>query len=163
MGKRSKAKKEPGSNHMDIFLGCFSVSMKHRTAVTKSAEEHGLQKGQHRLLFALAHMGESVCQRDLAERARLTPSAIAINLKKLEKMGAVEKKISETDNRYNMISLTPKGEKIVKESEEIFRKIDEMAFQGFSEAEVKQLRDLLARVEKNMESIHFDERKEKDT
>ena len=163
MGKRSKAKKEAGSGHMDIFVGCFSVSTKHRSAIMKYAEEHGLQKGQHRLLFSLAHMDDGVCQKDLAEKTKLTPSAIAINLKKLEKMGAVEKKISETDNRYNMVSLTPKGKQIVKESEEIFKKIDEMCFQGFSEAEIKQLRELLARVEKNMDSIHFDERKEKNS
>lgn len=156
MVKRTKAKKDAGNNHFDIFIRCFSVSTKHRNALMKYAEENELQKGQHRLLFALSEMGDSVCQRDLAEKTRLTPSAIAINLKKLEKMGAVEKKVSESDNRYNMISLTPKGHKIIKEAQEAFKSIDEMSFQGFTEEEVEQLRDLLARVEKNMESIQFD-------
>ena len=156
MGKRSKAKKDGGSRNLDIFLRCFSVSVKHRSIMSKFAEERGLQKGQHRLLFALSDLGEGVCQRDLAERTHLTTSAIAINLKKLEKIGAVEKKISEADNRYNVISLTPKGEKIVKESEEIFQKIDEMSFNGFTDEEINQLRDFLTRIEKNMESIQFE-------
>ena len=100
-------------------------------------------------MLTLSRLGPEACQRDLAESMHITPAAVAVTLKKLEKAGIVEKKISEKDNRYNRIIITEKGEKIVKESYDMFRSIDTQAFEGFSEEEMKQLLGYLERVREN--------------
>ena len=152
MARVSKAKKEAENAYLEVLMLCFSISKKHHRAIEKYSEEKGLQKGQHRLILTLSRMGEA-CQRDLAQQVHLTPAAIAVNLKKLEKRGIIEKKISESDNRYNVIRLTDQGKKIVKESEEIFRHIDEISFKDFTEEEMKEMKQYLSRVEENLDAL----------
>ena len=150
MARPSKAKKEIEATHFEIVLRCNSIAKKHRMAMDKHVEEHGLQQGQHKLILALSRMGESAYQKDLAEVLHLTPAAVAVNLKKLEKLGIVEKKMSETDNRYNEVQLTEEGRTFIKESEEIFHQINEQSFKGMTEEELNTLEELLAKVEVNL-------------
>ncbi|MBQ4187604.1 MAG: MarR family transcriptional regulator [Firmicutes bacterium] len=149
MPRMSKAKKEPDNLYMQALNQCHGILKLHRSAIERYTEENGMQKNQHKLLLTLSRLGPEACQRDLAESMHITPAAVAVTLKKLEKAGIVEKKISEKDNRYNRIIITEKGEKIVKESYDMFRSIDTQAFEGFSEEEMKQLLGYLERVREN--------------
>jgi len=149
MSQVSKAQKEIETLYMQTLNQCHAILKLHRSAIERYTEENGMQKNQHKLLLTLSRLGPEACQRDLAESMHITPAAVAVTLKKLEKAGIVEKMISEKDNRYNRIIITEKGEKIVKESYEMFRAIDTQAFEGFSEKELEQLYGYLERVRDN--------------
>ncbi|MBO4887506.1 MAG: MarR family transcriptional regulator [Firmicutes bacterium] len=141
---------------MNLIGKIFLVSKEHRIAINRYVEQNALQKSQHRLLLTLSHLiGErqNVSQRDLAESLNVTPAAVAVTLKKLEKNGIVTKTASEADNRYNELTITEKGEQIVKDSKKAFHNTDMLMFRDFSREELEQLGEYLDRIADNLLSV----------
>ena len=128
----------------------MAIMRDHKSAVDSYVDETKLHKSQHRLLMTLSHLGNDVSQRDLAERLNITPAAVAVTLKKLEKNGLVARKTAEKDNRFNEVVLTDMGKKIVKESHKVFRYADEKMFAGFSEEELDAFEAYLDRIKTNL-------------
>ena len=138
---------------MNLIGKILLVSKEHRMAINRYVEQNDLQKSQHRLLLVLSHLIEerrSVSQRDLAESLNVTPAAVAVTLKRLEKGGIITKTASEADNRYNELSITEKGEQIVKDSKKAFHSTDMKMFRDFSREEMEQLGDYLDRIAANL-------------
>ena len=73
-----------------------------------------------------------------------------MTLKKLEKNGIISKTTSETDNRYNELSITEKGRQIVKDSKKAFRSTDMQIFKDFTTEAMEQLLSFLGRMEANL-------------
>ena len=151
----SRTKKEMELEQLQINLigKMILITKEHRTAVNRYVEKNDLQKSQHRLLLVLSHLIEessNVSQRDLAESLNVTPAAVAVTLKKLEKNGIISKTTSETDNRYNELSITEKGRQIVKDSKKAFRSTDMQIFKDFTTEEMEQLLSFLGRMEANL-------------
>lgn len=141
---------------MNLIGKILVVSKEHRMAVNHYVEKNDLQKSQHRLLLVLSHLIEerkSVSQRDLAENLSVTPAAVAVTLKKLEKSGIIVKTASEADNRYNELSITEKGERIVKDSKKAFHSTDTQMFKDFSNEELEQLGSFLDRIAENLRPL----------
>ena len=128
----------------------MSIMRDHKSVVDWFVNETNLHKSQHRLLMNLARLGNNVSQRDLAETLNITPAAVAVTLKKLEKNGLVDRKMAEKDNRYNEVVLTEKGKKIVKESYKVFKYADEKMFDGFSMEELDAFEGYLNRIKDNL-------------
>jgi len=128
----------------------MSIMRDHKSVVDWFVNETNLHKSQHRLLMNLARLGNNVSQRDLAETLNITPAAVAVTLKKLEKNGLVGRKMAEKDNRYNEVVLTEKGKKIVKESYKVFKYADEKMFDGFSMEELDAFEGYLNRIKDNL-------------
>ena len=128
----------------------MSIMRDHKSVVDWFVNETNLHKSQHRLLMNLARLGNNVSQRDLAETLNITPAAVAVTLKKLEKNGLVGRKMAEKDNRYNEVVLTEKGKKIVKESYKVFKYADEKMFDGFSLEELNAFEGYLNRIKDNL-------------
>lgn len=128
----------------------MSIMRDHKSVVDWFVNETKLHKSQHRLLMTLARLGNNVSQRDLAETLNITPAAVAVTLKKLEKNGLVGRKMAEKDNRYNEVVLTEKGKKIVKESYKVFKYADEKMFDGFSMEELDAFEGYLNRIKDNL-------------
>ena len=150
---RTKKEMELEQLQMNLIGKMILITKEHRTAVNRYVEKNDLQKSQHRLLLVLSHLIEessNVSQRDLAESLNVTPAAVAVTLKKLEKGGIVSKTTSETDNRYNELSITEKGRQIVKDSKKAFRSTDMQIFKDFTTEEMEQLLSFLGRMEANL-------------
>lgn len=150
---RTKKEMELEQLQMNLIGKMILITKEHRTAVNRYVERNDLQKSQHRLLLVLSHLIEessNVSQRDLAESLNVTPAAVAVTLKKLEKNGIISKTTSETDNRYNELSITEKGRQIVKDSKKAFRSTDMQIFKDFTTEEMEQLLSFLGRMEANL-------------
>ena len=150
---RTKKEMELEQLQMNLIGKMILITKEHRMAVNRYVEKNDLQKSQHRLLLVLSHLIEessNVSQRDLAESLNVTPAAVAVTLKKLEKNGIVSKTTSETDNRYNELSITEKGRQIVKDSKKAFRSTDMQIFKDFTTEEMEQLMSFLGRMEANL-------------
>ena len=153
MARPTKEAKDIETMYMNVIGRILCISKQHRMAVNHYVEKNDLQKSQHHLLLTLNQMIETkqtVSQRDLAEKMNVTPAAVAVTLKKLEKNGIVAKTTSEKDNRYNEVTITAKGQQIVKESKKVFRSTDQQMFKDFSREELEQLQDYLGRVLDNL-------------
>ena len=60
---------------------------------------------------------------------------------------------AETDNRFNQIAITEKGEEVVKQSIHIFQNVEEGMFLGFSKEEMIQLGNYMERINKNLKEL----------
>ena len=74
----------------------------------------------------------------------ITPAAVTCALKKLETDGYIERSIGD-DNRYNEITITPRGRLVVEDTRAMFSEIDKSLFEGFTD---KELLEFIAYLEK---------------
>lgn len=121
-----------------------------RRVVERSVAGTGLYRGQHQMLMHLFHCPDCT-QAALAEHMEVSPAAVAVGLKKLEKGGYVERENVQHDNRRNRITLTEQGQRVVDESMLIFHRIDSCIFQDFSDQELEQFIGMLDRIYDNLD------------
>ena len=145
------SKMQTEEKYRSIMGKLMSIMRDHKKVIDLYVGETNLHKSQHRMLMVLSRLGINVSQRDLAERLNITPAAVAVTLKKLEKNGLVERTVSESDNRFNQVVLTEKGKQIVKESHKVFGYADEKMFAGFSQEELDIFEAYVTRIKENLE------------
>ena len=81
-----------------------------------------------------------------------------MSLKSLERLGYVEKRLDDRDNRRNRVAITEKGEAAVKQCHEVFAEVDRRMLEGFDLQEKEEL-DRLHR--KMLENLGVRKKKEK--
>ena len=146
-------RKEVEARYRGITAKMMTILRDHKSAIDQYVDETRLHKSQHRLLMSLAALGDPVSQKKLADYLNITPAAVAVTLKKLEKNGLVTKTISDEDNRFNNVTITDKGKKIVKESQKVFQNTDDVMFKDFTEEEILQLEGFMDRIQKNLSDV----------
>lgn len=126
----------------------------HVNAVQTELHARGLSDlGSPMILFILDHHGdhgEIASQRELAQALRVSQATIATSLKSLERLGYVEKRLDDRDNRRNRIAITEKGAAAVKQCFEVCGEIDRRMMEGFSSQEKEDLNRLQHRMLENL-------------
>lgn len=120
-----------------------------RRVMERRVSGTGVYRSQHQLLMHLYYKPDYT-QAGLAEYMKVSPAAVAVSVKKLEKGGYVSRACRSGDGRGNRIEITEKGERIVRKSIEIFHEIDQMLFEGFEEKQVAQLEAYLKKMYDNL-------------
>ena len=139
--------------HNDLTMHIRKTDRWIRKNMEKRVVVTGLFREQHRLLMNLyRHPTHSQCE--LAKCLEVSPAAVTVSMKKLEKQGLITKQMSETDNRFNHVELTDEGKTIVQQSFLIFDEIENAAAAGFSEEEKEQFRSYLERVRLNLKDYY---------
>ena len=146
-------RKEVEARYRGITAKMMTILRDHKSAIDQYVDETRLHKSQHRLLMSLAALGDPVSQKKLADYLNITPAAVAVTLKKLEKNGLVTKTISNEDNRFNNVTITDKGKKIVKESQKVCQNTDDVMCKDFTEEEILQLEGFMDRIQKNLSDV----------
>ncbi len=150
---------QDNSKEQRILNRYFRLNRLHRKVVEQELNATGVYRSQHRLLMCLAK-NPHISQKELAERQEISTSAIAVSLKKLQQGGYIQKELDQRDNRFNQICITEKGQKVVEESRNIFQRIEEEMFQGFSDEELRAFGGALDRICGNLEQICQNEKQE---
>lgn len=130
---------------------CTDQSLKR--VIARKVEGTGLYRSQHRLLMILDRHPDS-SQTAIAEKMEISPSAVAVTLKKLEKGGYISRQCQVQDNRVNEVVVTEKGREAINESIICFQEIEGAILDGFSEEELEQLKSFLKRMIENGESYY---------
>ena len=112
-------------------------------------DETGVYHAQHRLLMEISRH-PNASQADIARFMDISPATIAVSLKKLEKGGYIRKEMDEADNRFNQITITEKGNRVVERSKRIFEATDRRVLEGFTETEKISLSLLLQKLNANL-------------
>ena len=133
------------------LLGVADRTLKR--SIAKKVENTGVYRSQHRLLMILGKHPDC-SQTELAERLEISPAAVAVSLKKLEKSGFISRQCQENDNRVNQVVITEKGWKIIDLSTQYFKEMENAFLSDFSEEELKQLQSFLERMIKNGEDYY---------
>ena len=112
----------------------MKLNREHRKIIEREIASLGIHPSQHHLLMYLERNGQST-QSSIAAAMEVSPSTIAVSLKKLEKGCYIEKEMDSDDNRFNRIVLTKKGEAVVLKSKQLFDEVDGKLFSALSEEE----------------------------
>jgi len=121
--------------------------------IGRKVEGTGLFRSQHRLLMILGNHPDC-SQTVIAEKMDISPSAVAVTLKKLEKGGYISRQCLVQDNRVNEVVVTEKGQEAIHQSIICFQEIEAAVLKDFSEEEMKQLISFLERMIANEENYY---------
>lgn len=133
------------------LLGVTDRTLKR--SIAKKVEKTGVYRSQHRLLMILGKHPDC-SQTELAERLEISPAAVAVSLKKLEKSGFISRQCQKNDNRVNQVVITEKGWEIIDQSVQYFKEMDKAFLKDFSLEELRQLEAFLERMIKNGEDYY---------
>lgn len=133
------------------LLGVADRTLKR--SISKKVENTGVYRSQHRLLMILGKHPDC-SQTELAERLEISPAAVAVSLKKLEKSGFISRQCQKNDNRVNQVVITEKGWEIIDQSVQYFKEMDKAFLKDFSLEELRQLEAFLERMIKNGEDYY---------
>ncbi len=140
------------ADHVDnkaVIYQIIGFAMKHRKVMQSYLNETGVYQAQHRLLMIIAHC-PNASQKDIATSMEVSAATIAVSLKKLEKGGYIKRETDLGDNRFNQITITEKGNKVVEQSKRIFESADRRIFDGLTADEKQTLFDLLQKLNSNL-------------
>jgi DNA-binding MarR family transcriptional regulator len=109
-----------------------------------------LEPGEFALLRAVA-ADEGEPQNALAERLHISPSWMVAIVDELESGGLVERRPHPRDRRVRTLHLTAVGKSLLRRAEQHAERFDRRVTNPLSEAELRQLLDLLERVATGLE------------
>lgn len=135
------------SDSLDFLLG--QVIRLHRARVHKLFGKLGLYRGQPPILFILWEE-DGRTQKEIADRLHLKPATITDGLKRMEKVGLIERRPDPEDRRVTRVYLTDKGRELQAQVEEKLRVLNEEAFRGFTQNEKVLLRRFLLQIKDNL-------------
>ncbi len=121
-----------------------------KRAISRKVKDTGIYRSQHRLLMLLGKHPDC-SQTELAEKMDISPAAVAVSLKKLEKGGYINRQSHAEDNRINHVEVTGKGQEAISVSIQYFKEVESAMLKGFSLEEMERLRNYLERIIQNGE------------
>lgn len=143
---------EWGTKEHELVKKYMNGNKMHRMYLDREVLKTGVYRSQHQILMYIARF-PNASQKEIANHQQVSTATIAVSLKKLEKGGYISRVVDCNDNRYNQICITEKGQAVVEESVQIFRKAEEGMFRGFTPEEKEKLGDFLDRMYLNMEYL----------
>lgn len=132
-----------------LYLKFRQINRTLKKTIVERVRHTGVYDSQHRLLMHLFDR-PNCSQTELAEQLEISPAAVAVSIKKLEKGGYIRRAADKRDSRINQVEITEKGRQVFETSIQIFRKIDSLMFEGFSDMEMEQMGGFLDRMHQNL-------------
>lgn len=123
-----------------------------REIIDAKFREYGLGFGQPPILKYLSD-NENATQKEIAEHLHVTQPAIAKSLKKMEESGFIVRLENKKDTRCHKLKLTKKGKELVEYADNLFLRIDDVAYKGFTEEEIDTLIQFLERMNNNLKAF----------
>lgn len=115
-------------------------------------EKHKIHPGQIPLIFIINN-NPGISQKELAEKVFVSPSTVAIMLKRMEKAGLIKKEQDENDRRYYHVYLTEKAQNIAEKIFKQLKEFESQSFRNFTDEEIQNLEFLLKKILVNLEEI----------
>jgi DNA-binding MarR family transcriptional regulator len=102
------------------------------------AEKYGINQQQFVVLNFISE-NELVSQKEICSSLLYEKSNVSKIIKRLEKVGMVDKKSSSGDLRYSHINITPKGQKVINEGIADFNNFNENLLGELSDNEIENM------------------------
>jgi DNA-binding MarR family transcriptional regulator len=96
-----------------------------------------------------------ISQTELAEKLEISPAAVAVSLKKLEKAGYISRQAVESDNRVNHVAVTEKGRLTIEVSVQYFKEMENALMKDFTMEEMETLEKFFRRIILNGEAYYM--------
>jgi DNA-binding MarR family transcriptional regulator len=115
-------------------------------------EALGLYRGQPSVLQALWEQ-EGLMHTELARRVQVQPATITKMLQRMEKTGFVERRPDPDDQRVSRVYLTEAGRAVRADVHQVWRRLEEEAFAGFTYDEQVLLRRFFLHIRENLNRV----------
>ncbi len=125
------------------------VCRAHRANVGGLLAKVGLHVGQEMVLLEL-WKEDGLKGSELADRLGVEPPTITRMIRRMESCGFVERRPDPADARSFRVHLTEKGRALEEPVARIWKEAEKKTLQGISPEETLVLRQLLARIRKNL-------------
>ena len=113
-------------------------------------EQHmGQTRARWHLLKQLIHE-DQISQSALQQRAGVDGAAVTRQMKQLEEAGVVARRADPRDNRFTLVSLTPKGRLLAARLMEQRAVFEAQAMAGISQDEILTTQRCLSRIRANL-------------
>lgn len=145
--RNSSMDQEPLTLHRVLHL----LRMQHRDRTHEELMKIGITEGQPKIIRYLKRNNGCI-QRELANNCHVKAPTVTSLLANMEKSGLIYRTTNSGDRRILNVFLTEKGEETYDVIEEIFCRVDEECFYGFSEEERESIIDTLYRLYFNMKA-----------
>lgn len=133
------------------------VSLLHRYRISVALTGLKIYRGQPQILEYLSSHGDC-SQKELADHIGVSPASIATSIKRMSKVGFIERTPDSSDRRINRLKITPQGEEARLAGRKACGKVDESMFSGFSDEEITAFSDMLSRIAKNLSNDEISEK-----
>jgi MarR family transcriptional regulator, organic hydroperoxide resistance regulator len=127
-----------------------NVGRLHATRADQYLDQMGLYRGQAILLITLSRH-DGMTHSEIAERLQISPAAATKVIKRLEQAQYLRRQPDPRDERVSRLYLCDEGHAALKEIFRSFADLDCMTFAGLNEEELAQFRELLLRVQANLQ------------
>ncbi|MFN2240719.1 MAG: MarR family winged helix-turn-helix transcriptional regulator [Anaerolineae bacterium] len=115
-------------------------------------EALGLYRGQPRMLRVLWDQ-EGLTHTELSRQLQVQPATITKMLQRMEKAGFVVRRHDPDDQRVSRVYLTQAGRAVRDDVQQVWRRLEEEAFAGFTEEESALLRQFFLRIRANLMQV----------
>lgn len=115
-----------------------------RTRLDEALRPIDLSAFQYTILSVLARHADLSSAR-LSRRFHVTPQAMGEVILLLEKKGLIERREDPANKKALLLSLTKPGLQACQQGDLIVAKLEQMIFAGHTDAEIKQLRNILTK------------------
>jgi len=96
---------------------------------------------------------DGVTQSELAHSLHVAPATVTIALQRMERIGLIERRSDERDQRVSRVFLTDRGRSLRANVEGNWSKLEEQMLVGFSSKEREVVRGYLLRIRANLDDI----------
>jgi DNA-binding MarR family transcriptional regulator len=138
---------------VSVLFAVRSTALLLDNAYTARLTETGLTSARYHLLMVLWGLGGQVSFTDLGAFLTVTRATISALVEGLVRDGIVDREVDAKDRRNALISLTPRGEDVLKPILDNNFKDMRVAFADFTEEEMTQLLTLLGKFRSNVERL----------
>lgn len=116
--------------------------------------EIGLTGSQYTVLIGVAHRqgSQGVSIRALAEHVLLASTHVTTEVGRLIRKGLLQKRPNRDDRRSVLVSLSPRGQRVLEGLAPFLRQINDTLFQDIGRAEFDSLGQILQRFTRNTEA-----------
>ena len=96
---------------------------------------------------------DGVTQSELAHSLYVAPATVTIALQRMERIGLIERRSDQRDQRVSRVFLTDRGRSLRANVEGNWSKLEEQMLVGFSSKEREVMREYLLRMRANLDDI----------
>ena len=96
---------------------------------------------------------DTLLEKELSKRLRISPASVTAALKALEKQGCIVREAQESDMRRKRIRITDKGREVALRYKEVFTEVDEAMYRGFSDEELRAVSAYFERITQNLRAL----------
>jgi len=100
---------------------------------------------------------DGVTQSELAHSLHIAPATVTIALQRMEKIGLIDRRSDQRDQRVSRVFLTYRGRSLRENVEENWHRLEEQELLGFSAEERELVRGYLLRMRANLDNITLED------